>query len=69
MNSLKDKKPIEAEAVALANTVSNPRAVMVKGRDTVVANFAMLAPQRLLDVAHCAVFVFYKENDAFAVVV
>ena len=56
----------ESEPISFPDAIANPRAVMVVGRYTVVAPLAVLAPQRLLDVADGAVLVLYKKHNVVA---
>jgi len=55
-----DKEP---KSVSLADTIANPRAVMVMGSHAMVALFAVLAPKRLFDVADCAVLVLNEKDN------
>ena len=50
-----DKVVEEAGLVALTNTVTDPRAVVVVSGDAVIAGFAVLGSQGLLKVAHSAI--------------
>lgn len=56
------------EPVALAHAVSDPGAVMIMGGHAMVASFAVLAAQRLFDVADRAVFVFDKQHHIVLIV-
>jgi hypothetical protein len=60
LNELELDEPEEPESVALSHAVADPRAMVVVGRHAMVTVLAMFAPQRLLDMADCAVLVFDK---------
>ena len=53
----------EPKSVPLADTIANPRAVMIMGSYAMVALFAVLAPKRLFDVADCAVLVLDEKDN------
>ena len=57
----------EPESVSLADTVADPRAVVVMGGHAMVALFAVLAPQGLFDVADCAVLVLDKKDNVLLI--
>ncbi len=63
MQSLKEKEPVEAETIPLSYAVANPGTVVVKCGHAVVTGFAVLAPERLLNVADSAVLIFNKEDN------
>jgi hypothetical protein len=56
-------KPVEPKSVALPHAIANPRTVVVVSCHTMIAIFAVLGPQWLLDVANRAVLVLNEEND------
>ena len=67
MHELKVKEANEPKFVSFAHAVANPRAVMVMRGHTVVTLFAVLATQRLFNVADGAVFIFNEEYYIFII--
>ena len=51
LSKLELEEPEEPKSVALAYAVPNPGAMVIVGCYTLLASFAMLAPERLLDMA------------------
>ena len=62
LNKLALQEPKEVKAIALTDTVANPRTVMIVRCHAVVASLAMLAAQRLLNVTYCAVLVLDEKH-------
>jgi len=60
MQLLEHDVPEEPQLIPLTDAGSDPRTVMVVGRDAHVALLAMLAPKWLLNVADCAVLIDNK---------
>ena len=63
LKGLDEEVEVEDAVVSLADAVADPGAVVVVGGHAVVALFAVLAPERLFDVADCAVLHLYEEHD------
>ena len=55
-------EPEEPKAVSLADTVADPRAVVVVSGNAMVTVLAMFASKGLFDMTDGAVFVLYEED-------
>ena len=66
LESLGVEEPKIVKLVSFAHAVANPGAVVVVGGNALVATLAVLAPQRLLDMADGAVLILYEQDNVVA---
>ena len=65
LNKLNDQVPIKASLVALADTITDPRTVMVVRCHALIAWLAVFGSQWLLEVANRTIFALNKQLNVF----